>query len=63
MLHVVHDFFFQGTESMTVLLGCPPSMKVVFDPEATVKASGKNQFCNEKNGIACFLFDLSKSSS
>ncbi|XP_046848141.1 uncharacterized protein LOC124441717 [Xenia sp. Carnegie-2017] len=48
----------QGTESMTVLLGCPPSMKVVFDPEATVKASGKNQFCNEKNGIACFLFDL-----
>ena len=45
---------------MTVLLGCPPSMRIEFDPEASVNDSGKNQFCNKKYGIACFLYEHCK---
>lgn len=45
---------------MTVLLGCPPSMKIEFDPEASLNASGKNQFCTKKYGIACFLYENCK---
>ena len=45
---------------MTVLLGCPPSMKIEFDSEASLNASGKNQFCTKKYGIACFLYENCK---
>ena len=44
---------------MTVLLGCPPGIKIVFDPDASVNAKKKNQFCNAKDGIACCLFEHS----
>lgn len=41
---------------MTVLLGCPAGRKLVFDPEASKNATGKEHFCSPVHGVPCFYF-------
>ena len=41
---------------MTVLLGCPAGLKLVFDPDASKNATGKEHFCTPVDGVPCFYF-------
>lgn len=46
----------QGSYAMAVLLGCPAGRKLVFDPEASKAATGKEHFCSPVHGVPCFYF-------
>ena len=46
----------QGSYLMTVLLGCPAGLKLVFDSDASKNATGKEHFCTPVDGVPCFYF-------
>ncbi|KAK2573969.1 Transmembrane protein 120B [Acropora cervicornis] len=46
----------EGSYVMSVLLGCPAGFKLIFDPEASKRATGQEHFCSDVHGVPCFYF-------